>query len=112
MGPDVHHRLRLWLSAARAGDADAAFELCRVHRDGIGVTQDRELALQWLQRSARQGHAGAQADIGYHYLSGTWVALDDIEGLGWSLRSAVGGNAVGLYNVGFVFSKLSQGGDR
>ena len=102
----------LWLSAARAGDADAAFELYRVHRDGIGVTQDRELALQWLQRSARQGHAGAQADIGYHYLSGTWVALDDIEGLRWSLRSAVGGNAVGLYNVGFVFSKLSQGGDR
>ncbi|HUF25181.1 MAG TPA: trypsin-like peptidase domain-containing protein [Vicinamibacterales bacterium] len=102
----------LWLSAARAGDAGAAFELYRVYRDGIGTTQDRELALQWLQRSARQGHAGAQADVGYNFLVGTLVELSDVEGLRWSLRAAVGGNAVGLYNVGFVLQKAAAGGDR
>lgn len=103
---------KLWLSAARAGDAGAAFELYRVYRDGIGTTQDRALALEWLQRSARQGHAGAQADVGYNFLIGTLVEASDVEGLRWSLRAAVGGNAVGLYNVGFVLRKAAAGGDR
>jgi exopolysaccharide production negative regulator len=42
-------------------DADAQFELAKMHLKGDGVMQDRQLAFHWLATLTQEGHAGAQA---------------------------------------------------
>ncbi|MDQ2822524.1 MAG: hypothetical protein M3Y65_19455 [Pseudomonadota bacterium] len=43
---------RLFEQAAVQGDADAAFTLANMLRDGEGVPQDAAAAARWLQRAA------------------------------------------------------------
>ena len=49
---DKARAARLFEQAALAGDADAAFTLANMLRDGEGVPQDRLAAQRWLRRAA------------------------------------------------------------
>jgi hypothetical protein len=42
-------------------DADAQFELAKMHLKGDGVMPDRQVAFHWLSTLTQEGHAGAQA---------------------------------------------------
>lgn len=49
---DKPRAARLFAQAARAGDADAAFTLSNMLRDGEGVPRDLAAAHHWLQVAA------------------------------------------------------------
>ena len=49
---DKARAARLFEQAAQAGDADAAFTLANMLRDGEGVPRDPRAAQRWLQRAA------------------------------------------------------------
>ena len=59
--------------ADKLGDEEAAYQLGRLYRLGLGVSQDSEMALYYFQKSAKRGHSRAayQAAV---------ISLD----LGWS----------------------------
>ncbi|MHC8510290.1 MAG: tetratricopeptide repeat protein [Rhodospirillales bacterium] len=56
--------------AAKGGDADAQYNLGRMHIEGYGVTKSVEAAVKWFRAAAEQGHAGAQYELGVIYDSG------------------------------------------
>lgn len=98
--------LKLWLTAARAGHAEAAYDVYRLQsQGGTGVVRDHSAALQWLNRAARQGNADAQAQVGYLYLAGEGLAQNDTEGLRWSWRAALAGSPAGLANVSYALER-------
>lgn len=51
-------------AATRFGDANAQYNLARMHLDGAGVAKDELEALRWLCLSAQKGHVQAQALLG------------------------------------------------
>jgi TPR repeat protein len=55
---------------AKAGNAEAEYELARAYYTGTGVAKDSKLGLEWLRKSAGQGHAGAEFALAVMYLKG------------------------------------------
>jgi uncharacterized protein len=53
-----------WDDLAKAGDADAQYNLGYAYRSGKGVTADLTKAEDWYRRAALQGHELAQAELG------------------------------------------------
>ncbi|MCA9778338.1 MAG: sel1 repeat family protein, partial [Candidatus Eremiobacteraeota bacterium] len=49
--------------AAKAGDPDGQFFYGGALLYGEGVKQDREAALEWLERAASQGHLNAKETL-------------------------------------------------
>ncbi|MGD8936874.1 MAG: hypothetical protein PVF07_10365, partial [Thiogranum sp.] len=52
---------------ARAGHADAQYQLAAMYRAGRGVAKDHDKAAVWYRKAAEQGHAKAQYNLGVMY---------------------------------------------
>lgn len=85
----------LWLGAARAGDAEAAFKLAQMHDLGLGLPRDPDAAIRWYGVAADAGLATAAFNLG--------VLLDQAgrrtEAAGWYSRAAAAGHARAQYNL-------------
>jgi uncharacterized protein len=69
--PDPQHALQMFQFAATTfGDADAQYNLARMHLDGAGVDKDGREALRWLFLAADKGHLQAQALLGQTLFTG------------------------------------------
>ena len=53
----------LFLPYAEAGNWRAQYILGKLHRDGDGVTKDKEKAAEWFQKAADQGSKEAKMDL-------------------------------------------------
>ncbi len=78
---------------ARAGDAQAQFELGRIYRDGMGIDANPRKAAEWFYLSALQGNVRAQLNLGAIYANGKGVKRDYAESLKWLRKAAAQGNA-------------------
>jgi len=67
---DPAEAVKLLQEAARAGSAEAQFELAKLYETGIGMEQDQNLALDFYQQSADQDFADAINDLGFMYYQG------------------------------------------
>lgn len=56
-------------NAARAGDAEAQYQLGSWYMDGA-LQSDRVAGVAWIQKAAEQGHPSAQYVLGMAYWSG------------------------------------------
>jgi len=63
-------------SLARAGDAEAQYNLGACYANGAGITKDLTRAMEWLQKAVEQGLAGAQFKLGLCYYKGEGIAKD------------------------------------
>lgn len=70
-------------AAAYFGNADAQFEIARMHHHGIGGAENIRQAARWYKLSARKGHPRAQAEFGMLLLKGEGMARNQVEGLMW-----------------------------
>src|SRR5215469_8569388 len=68
---------------AKAGNAEAQYQLASLYRTGRGVPADEGLAFRWMQAAAQQGHVRAQFDLGAMYLAGRGVARNLIVARIW-----------------------------
>lgn len=59
-----------------------------MYRDGLGVSQDYEVAVGWFRRAAEQGEALGQANLGWMYENGRGVQRDRVEAVCWNRRAA------------------------
>jgi len=63
--PDPARAMQMFQYAAtNFGDANAQYNLARMHLDGAGVGKDSRQALRWLYLAAGKGHLQAQALLG------------------------------------------------
>jgi TPR repeat protein len=71
---DYSGALQYWRERAKAGDAQAQFNLALMYHGGLGVAADEATALRWYQKSARNGYPWAQEYLAIAYQEG-WFGL-------------------------------------
>jgi len=95
-GPNALKALR---EKAATGDADAECGLGKQYEFALGVKQDNQQAVLWLQESAEQGDIAAQVELG--------VVFDKMQDYGqaliWYRKAADQGNARAEYNIGLAY---------
>jgi uncharacterized protein len=90
------HALQLFqFAATNFGDANAQYNLARMHLDGVGASKDGIEALRWLSLAAGKGHVQAQALLGEMLFAGRdGVRPQRARGLMWlTLAREAAGNA-------------------
>jgi TPR repeat protein len=88
------------ISSARAGDAEAQYNLGRIYHHGIGVKQNNTEAADWYRRAAEQGHSDAQNSLGMLLVADQ----RDYPGAAqWFALAARQGNADAQYNLGVIY---------
>ncbi|OAQ31240.1 HCP-like protein [Linnemannia elongata AG-77] len=70
------------------GDKDAQVAIGDMYRDGKGVPQDYQAAMDWYLKSADQGHAAGQERVGALYGEGFGVPQNYSTAMEWYLESA------------------------
>ncbi|MFJ1757825.1 tetratricopeptide repeat protein [Kitasatospora sp. NPDC088134] len=86
-------RSRAWHeSAARAGDADAMFELYVLCTTGVGGPADPAAGVDWCHRAAEAGSVRAMANLGGFYATGNGVPADLPTSLRWYRLAAESGH--------------------
>ena len=76
------------LAKAKAGDAEARYELSRLYYVGEGTKKDEEESNRWCRMAAEQGLANAQCTWGLSLLRGEGVTPDAKQAAEWFRKSA------------------------
>jgi len=81
---DPQLALRLFqFAATNFGDANAQYNLARMHLDGVGTDKDELEGMRWLFLAAGKGHVQAQALLGQLLFSGEGIRPQRALGLMW-----------------------------
>jgi uncharacterized caspase-like protein len=90
----------LFKSAADAGDAEAMFELGKLHEKGIGTAQNVKEAVRLYEASAARGFADAINDLGFLYYQGAdGIPRDPKKGIDYFIRAADLRHPQAMFNV-------------
>lgn len=88
-----------WLEqAAKAGHAEARFNLATMYKTGLGALQNFEQAFHWFEMAAGQNHAEAQFNIALMHKMGMGIPVDYVKAYTWSNIAAVQGH-LGAINL-------------
>lgn len=99
---NIEEGLKLFKKAARAGYADAAWELACKYKNGDGVYPNKSIASQWSLRAAELGDSTAQDEMGYiclrkkrykeafYWFSKAVQGGTDTTGLAWCYQYGLG----------------------
>ena len=85
---DYETAYKQWKPLAKAGDAEAQYNLGFMYRRGEGVKQDDEKAAYWYRRAADQGDAKAQTYLGLLYTFGKGVGQNYQQAAYWYKKAA------------------------
>ena len=96
------------LSAAKAGDIEAQYDLGYRYEKGRGTEQDDEQAVLWYLRAAEQGLDKAEYKLGLCYLDGTGIAKDEAQGMSWLEKAAEKGYMPAQYQLGKLLAASNQ----
>jgi uncharacterized protein len=77
---------------ADSGDPAAQESLARMYLVGQGVEKDKQKAVEWFHKSARQGNADAMYDLGSAYYNGDGVSVNDTLSFAWFTLANEKGN--------------------
>ena len=85
---DYRTALKVWLAAAKEGDAKAQVYVGEIYEKGLGILPDYQLARLWYEKAAAQNNARAQINLGYLYEKGLGVEKDLVKALNWYRRAS------------------------
>ena len=71
------------LLAAEQGEVLGQVALGRMYKEGRGVPQDDQLAVQWYRKAAGQGNANGQFNLVWMYLEGLGVPKNYVYAYMW-----------------------------
>ncbi|HEY1806365.1 MAG TPA: tetratricopeptide repeat protein [Terracidiphilus sp.] len=91
--------LKVSQERAAAGDASAECGLGRQYEFALGVPQDNQQAVLWLQKSAEQGDLDAQTELGVVFSK----MQDYAQALVWYRKAAEQGHPRAEYNLGLAY---------
>jgi hypothetical protein len=98
------HDISTLRKKAKAGDAEAQYELAQDNLTGTGVPRNSKEGIDWLRKAADQDHPAAQLALSHFYLTGEQtVAKDPKQGLQWLQKSADHGYAAAEYVLGLLY---------
>ena len=105
-GTDVLKAAEDDLSAAKKGNAEAAYRTGLRYQRGDVLEQDYAEALKWFNAAADKGHADAEFTLGYMYENGLGTVTDLEGAVRLYKRSAAHGSARAERSLG----RLYEGG--
>ncbi|KAF9294109.1 hypothetical protein BGZ88_004429 [Linnemannia elongata] len=88
---------------ANQGDKNAQVALGHMYREGKGVPQDYQVAMEWYLKAAEQGGADGQLCVGRLYDDGLGVFRDPLTAMEWYLKAADQGDAKAQGNIGILY---------
>jgi TPR repeat protein len=88
---------------ARAGEAQAQYNLGVMARDGQGGPKSDADGFAWFRKAADQGHTLAAFNVGVMYDNGIGVAKNYAEAARWYRVAADKGDAAAQYNLGLLY---------
>ena len=98
---------QIWFPLAQKGNAEAQCDIGLLFLDGLGTTQNYEVAMKWFKQSADQGYSKAQFLLGTIYEQGRGVAQDKKEAARWYRTAADQGFALAQYSLGNLYQSGS-----
>ncbi|KAG0253932.1 hypothetical protein BGZ95_006175, partial [Linnemannia exigua] len=96
IAPTVLEKYIQTMLDARLGDAASQVALGDMYKDGKGVQQDYQTAMDWYLMAAEQGNTDAYVSVGGLYLNGLCVQVDNVKAQSWYQKAADKGNADAL----------------
>ena len=90
---DLPRAARLYLQAARKGDASAQNNVGELYETGRGLPADPKQAADWYRKAAEADFAPGQYNLGRLYAAGTGVAKDPVQARSWLEKADRGGVA-------------------
>lgn len=90
----------LWEALAARGNTTAMINLANLFQQGIGVDQDDQHALEFIQQAAERGDVRAQYELGMEYEKGILLPRDISQAAHWLLASAQQDNMDAQYAYG------------
>lgn len=105
---DLHQPARavkLFSSAAARGVAESQYFMGIIHRDGIAVEPDFEMAFNWLLAAAEQQHKDAQYAVSRAYSRGEGIAKNAEAALTWLTEAANSGHVGAQFNLARAYDE-------
>lgn len=87
-------------TGAEQGNADAQYNLGKMHYYGQGVSQDNEQALAWYLKAAEQSNANAQFNLAVMLEN----KQDEKQAVSWYTKAAEQGHLYAQVNLGSLYS--------
>jgi TPR repeat protein len=100
--------LSLYQKSAKAGHAEAAFQLGKAHYNDQELSANHPQALRWFRKAAIQNHPAAQYYLGWLHSQGTNVPKSPKKSLQWITRSAQNGYPSAQFSLGKIYSDHPQ----
>ena len=95
------------LSAANQGVREAAYELGRLYRYGVGLDIDGSEAFKWFRIGAQSGHPRCQNIMGGIYEEGIGTEPDMAKAYFWYALASLNGDSEAVIGRARVMSELS-----
>ncbi|KAG0064407.1 hypothetical protein BGZ89_009118 [Linnemannia elongata] len=96
--------VQLGISASQ-GDKDAQVALGDMYREGEGVQQDYQAAMDWYLKAANQEDSIGQRRVGFLYYGGLGVSQSHSTALEWFIKAANQGDPGAQKNIGVMYNK-------
>jgi TPR repeat protein len=99
--------LEKFLPIAEKGNPLAQFNLGVMYRQGQGVPQSDQEAVNWWTKASEQGHVEAQDNLGLRYARGQGVKQDLVQAYKWFTIAAAAGNETAMRNKKVVETHMA-----
>ena len=103
--------MKIWQPLADDGDAVAMFNIGVLHAQGLGLSQDATVAVDWYRKAADRGYAPAQFNLGASYHNGHGVKRNDELAASWWQLAADQGEVQAQYHLAVLYLE-GRGVDR
>ncbi len=105
---DLPQALAACQKAAKAGDAQAQYELGQFYYDGKATPRDLNQALNYFEQASLQGHADAQYHLGLMFFHGEGVAANNVQAYIVLKMAAVNGQEDALDSADEVAAQMPR----
>ena len=105
---DLAEALAACVEAAKAGDAEAEYELGEFYYDGKNTPRDLNQALSYFEQASLQGHAMAQFQLGTMFFKGEGVPANNIQAYIVLKMAAVNGAEDALDTADLVAEQMPR----
>ena len=105
---DLAEALAACEAAAKAGDAEAEYELGEYYYDGKNTARDLDKALSYFEQASLKGHAMAQFQLGTMFFKGEGVPANNIQAYIVLKMAAVNGAEDALDTADLVAEQMSR----
>lgn len=92
-----------YMKHAEQGNAKAQYMLGKCYTEGIGVSRNLALGVEWYIKAAEQGYAQAQSALSSCYSSGAGIPKNPTLAYKWAKKAAEQGDASGKAQLGLCY---------